>query len=258
MILDEVKEAYVRDLLAKGSRADGRQLLQYRDIKVTKGAYPNAEGSALAEIGDTKVAAGVKFDVAIPFADRQAEGVFMVNSEFPILAHPSFEPGPPNEKSVELARVVDRGIRSAGVIDLKSLFLEEAKVLGVFVDLYVLDHSGNLIDCAALAAMAALADATVPKYDSETKRLVREERTGKLPIAHKVVTCSFEKIGGKLIADANGEEEVASDGRYTIATADSKTICAVQKSGAVGFTRQEIVKMMDIALEKGEELRKLI
>ncbi|PIO06154.1 RNA-binding protein [Candidatus Micrarchaeota archaeon CG08_land_8_20_14_0_20_59_11] len=258
MILDEVKEAYVRDLLAKGSRADGRQLLQYRKVKVTKGAYPNAEGSALAEIGDTKVAAGVKFDAAIPFPDRPQEGVFMVNSEFPILAHPAFEPGPPNENSIELARVVDRGIRSAEVIDLKSLVLEEGKVLGIFVDLYVLDHSGNLIDCAALAAMAALADAKVPKYDAETKKLLRDQPVGALPIAHKIVTCSFEKIGSKILADGTDEEEIASDGRYTIATADSKTICATQKSGAAGFTRQEIVKMMDIALEKGEELRKLI
>jgi exosome complex component RRP42 len=256
MILDEIKEAYVKDLLLQDKRADGRGLLDYRAVRVEKGMIPNAEGSALVHLGDTKVLAGVKFDVMAPYADRPTEGVFTVQAEFLPLAHPDFEAGPPNERSIELARVVDRGIRSAEALDTKNWQLEEGKVLGAFVDLYVLDHCGNMIDAAALAAMAALADAKVPKY--ENGKMVRNDFKGSLPLARKVVACSFEKIGKKVILDATDEEETASEGRLTLATCEGDLLCCSQKSGAAGFTDQEVLELLDIAIEKGRQLRPFV
>jgi len=256
MILDEVKEAYVKALLKKGKRPDERDFLEYRPIKIEKGLLPNAEGSALARIGDTKVLCGVKFDVFEPFPDRPDEGVFIVGSEFSPMAHPEFMPGPPNEHSIELSRVVDRGIRSAEVIDLAKLFREEGKVLAAFIDLYVLDHCGNLIDAAALAAMAALTTAKVPRHEDEA--LIRTEFEGPLPLARKVAACSFEKIDGQLILDATNQEEVASDGRLSISTCDGDLICAGQKSGRAGFSKKELLDLVDLAIEKGKELRELV
>src|SRR3989338_8180207 len=106
MILDEVKEKYVKDLLVKGIRADGRNFLQYRNVSIKRGAIPNAEGSAWVSLGNTQVLCGVKVDVMEPFGDRPDEGVIVVNSEFSSMAHPDFMAGPPDEKSIELARVV--------------------------------------------------------------------------------------------------------------------------------------------------------
>lgn len=254
MILDQVKEEYVKDLMTKGKRADGRGLHDYREIRVDKNLFTNSEGSALAHIGDTKVLAAVKFDVLTPFADRPNEGVVMCNSEFSPMAHPDFQAGPPDENSIELARVVDRGLRSANAVDVKKLFLEEGKVMGVFIDLYTLDHCGNLTDTAALAAMAALTTARVPKY--EAGKLVRDESTGKLELNDVVVTTTFEKIAGKLVVDASGEEEVASEGRFTLATANDGKVAAGQKSKQAGFTQAEFLNMVDLALEKREQLIK--
>ena len=45
----------------------------------------------------------------------------MTNCEMLPMADPSFEPGPPSEDSIELARVVDRGIRESQLIDLDKL-----------------------------------------------------------------------------------------------------------------------------------------
>ncbi len=255
MILDEVKAAYHKDLISRSKRADERGMLDYRPIKVEQNLLQNTEGSALAHIGSTKVLAGVKFDLMAPFADRPDEGVIMVNGEFPPLAHPEFEAGPPNEESIELARVVDRGIRSAEAIDLKKLGEtkdEEGRVLGVFVDLYVLDHNGNMIDTAALAAMAALSCARIPKVESN--KLIRTESTGPLPLSRKVVTCSFSSIAGRIVLDATDEEETASDGRLTLGVTDDGLLCAGQKSGAAGFTKAQILDMADIALEKRSQL----
>lgn len=252
MILDEVKKNFIKAKLEKGEREDGRQLLDYRPIRVEKGYVPNAEGSCLAHVGDTKVLCGVKFDVMTPFADRPEEGVFMTNSEFAPLAHPDFHPGPPNEESIELARVVDRGIRSAELIDVKNMFLEEGKVMGLFIDLYALDHAGNLMDAAALAAMGALLDTKVPKY--EDGKILRTEFLGPLKLSTNVVTTSFERVGSQTLIDATSAEETASSGRLTLGTADGDLVCASQKSGRWGVTRPQYDEMLDAAFQKHGEL----
>ncbi|MBI3587905.1 exosome complex protein Rrp42 [Candidatus Micrarchaeota archaeon] len=255
MILEQVKEEYVKELLKAGKRTDGRALDQYREISVTKGYLRNAEGSALACIGATKVLAGVKFDMLEPFADRPAEGVVMVNCEFSPAAHPGFNPGPPDENSIELARVVDRGIRSAEAVDVAALGATgspDGKVLGVFIDLYVLDHSGNLTDCAALAAMAALKDAKVPQL--KAGKIVRGSDAGRLSLRRNVVTCTFENVAGSYLLDANFEEEVASDGRLTIGVSDDGFVCAGQKSGAASITKDALLGLARATMKKSGEL----
>lgn len=259
MILNEVKEAYVKELLSRGKRADGRGLLDYREVSVDKNVFENCEGSAIAHFGETKVLAGIKIDVGEPFPDRPNEGIFSVNAEFAPLAHPEFSAGPPDERSIELARIVDRGIRAAGTLDLNKLVLPDGKVIGVFVDLFVLDHSGNLIDAAGLAAMSALKNTSIPKYEpskNEGKKgtFIRDEKEGKLHLNNEVYTFSFEKLGGKLLLDASEDEEIASEGRFTIAMCDEKYMVAAQKSGAAGFTPKETMEIFDISASKFKEL----
>jgi exosome complex component RRP42 len=256
MITDEVKEAYVLDLMKKNTRVDGRGMLDYRPITVTKNVYENCEGSAMAQVGDTKVIAGLKLDVATPFGDRPNQGVIMFNAEFSPIAHPDFTAGPPDERSIELARVVDRGIRSAECIDLDKLFMEEGKVLGVFVDLFIIDHTGNLTDAAYLASMAALNNAKMPKY--EDGKLIREERKDALPIARQIVSSTFEKVADTILLDAREEEEVSSSGRVTFASCGDDMLCASQKSGRAGFSSAEFDRMIDVTLSKRKELLKYV
>ena len=256
MIVDEIKTDYINELIKDGKRADERGLLDYREIKVTKDYIPNADGSALVQIGDTKALAGVKFNLMKPFSDRPDEGVFMVNSEFCVLAHPEYYPGPPRVEAIELSRVVDRGIRSAECIDVKKFYREEDKVLGIFVDLYILDNCGNLQDASALAAMAALKNTKVPKY--EDGAIVRGEYEGPLELARSVASCTFEQINGKLVLDATEPEEIASEGRMTWGVSDGDLACAGQKSGRAGLSKDDLMQTLDIAIEKSAWLRSQI
>ncbi len=260
MILDEVKASFVKEQAIKGKRVDGRGFADYRKITVQKDVLENAEGSAIAHLGATKVLAAVKFDLMAPFPDRPDEGVLMVGAELPPLAHPDFEAGPPNEVSIELARVVDRGLRSAEVIDLKALGQTkdaQGRVLSVFVDIYVMDHGGNLIDAAALAAMAALSCAKVPKVGADSK-LVRNDFSGPLPLARKSVTCTYNLINGVLVADASDEEEAASEGSLTFGVTDDGLFCAGQKSGSAGFSRKQLLEVADSSLAAAKELFKYV
>ncbi len=97
--------------LSENLRIDGRKLLETRKIEVEYGISKNAEGSARVKFGGTEVLAGVKLAVGTPYADRPNEGSMMVEAELSPMSNPEFEAGPPDIQAVELARVVDRGIR---------------------------------------------------------------------------------------------------------------------------------------------------
>ena len=254
-ILDEVKKEYVKDLMSKGKRPSGRALDELRKATIERNVIPNAEGSAKVLLGNTQVLVGVKLGIGTPFPDRPEEGVLSTSAELLPLASPVFEMGPPSAESIEVARVVDRGIRSSNLLDLKALFIEPGKAWNVFVDVYVLDHDGNLIDASALAAMAALQCTRMPKY--EDGKILYGNYVGKLATATSCVTSTFAKIGGVIVADPDLDEEKAMDARLTVATTP-KHVCAMQKGGSGGFTRDELLGIIDMAFKKGEELRALL
>ena len=118
--MNELKQS-VLDLLEKGTREDERKLDEYREIRIEADISKNAEGSAKVTIGETQVIAGVKLALGEPYEDSKDQGNIIVGAEFLPMASPDFESGPPSVESVELSRVVDRGIRESGCIDLKKL-----------------------------------------------------------------------------------------------------------------------------------------
>ncbi len=254
IIMSNIRRDVMLTSLEKGTRYDGRALDQLREAEVHKGVIKTAEGSALANIGDTRVLAAVKIDIASPFPDRPKEGLFITNAELLPAASPTFETGPPRENTIELARVVDRAIRSAEIIDTKSFFVEEGKVLGLFIDLYVLNHAGNYTDVANLAATAALMDTQMPKI--EDGAIIRGEFSG--PLAPKVLPLSttFLKIGDTWIVDPDRDEELVAETKITIATTEEH-VCSIQKSKGALY-KDELMANIDVAFNKGNELRKVL
>lgn len=252
--MDIIKSNQVRELLISGKREDAREPMQMRPIKITPNMIQNAEGSAHVEIGSTKVLVGIKMEVGEPMTDTPEQGNLMVGGELLPLASSEFETGPPSPESIELARVTDRGIRSAECIDLTKLFIEEGKVWSVFIDIYVLDAHGNLFDASGLAAMAALMNTNMPKY--EDNKVVRERGT-RLKLHNTVTYTTFSKIANTLILDADRDEENASDARLTIAT-DAENVRAIQKGLGGSFSPSEVDQLATISLEKHKELKRLL
>lgn len=253
-ILSKMRRDVLASSLSKGTRFDGRAFDEWRNVKIQKGVITTSEGSALAEIGGTKVLASLKFDVATPFPDRPKEGVFISNAELLCSASPNFESGPPGEESIEFARVVDRAIRSAEIVDVKNFFIEEGKVLALYLDLYVLDHTGNFTDAGTLAATAALQDCKVPKI--ENGKIIRGDYTGPLNPKDLPVSTTFVKIGDSWLLDPSKDEERAYDSRITISTTKDH-VCAMQK-GKGSLNKNELMDLIDQSFKKGNELRDIL
>ncbi len=238
-------------------RLDGRKLDETRRVEIEANPIENAEGSAKVKMGNTEVIVGVKVDVGEPFPDTPNEGVLIVNAEFSPLASPEFELGPPREKAVELARIVDRGIRESKCLDREKLCIKEGeKVWMVFIDIQPLTHDGNLIDAAGIAATAALLNAKMPKYEKE--KVVHEKKGKPLPVNDAPVPVTFGFIGGKLMVDPGLEEEDAIESRLTITTKSNGNICAVQKGGTGSLSPETVHEAVEFSIKKGKEIRELI
>jgi exosome complex component RRP42 len=244
-------------MIDEAKRVDGRGLTEFREFKVEQGVIEKAEGSARVWLGNSDVLVGVKVETGEPFSDTPNEGVMTVNAELVPLASPTFEPGPPDESSIELARIVDRGIRESKAIDNQKLCIEAGKkVFVVFVDVYVLNHSGNLIDTSALAAMSALLNTKMPNYEVKDGEVTLKQGYTQLPIKSRPITVTVAKINDKLLVDPSLEEEQVMDARITFAVNEEGNICAIQKGLAGYFTPQQIIEASKLAQEKAAELRK--
>ncbi|MGC8623086.1 MAG: exosome complex protein Rrp42 [Candidatus Micrarchaeia archaeon] len=254
--IDIVKNEYIKEILHKGIRDDGRKFMQYRSIRASVGTIPNAEGSAEVNIGNTKVLAGIKIDVDTPMPDKPEEGNLIVSAELLPLASPDYDIGPPSPAAIELARVVDRGIRAANILDTQSLFIEKDKVWSVFIDIYVLNYDGNLFDASTLSAVAALLHTRQPKYEEE--KVIREGTLPKLKTNGMVTSCTFGKINGNILLDPDGSEESIMDTRLTIANDENNNIKAMQKGLHGTFSIKEVESMIDTTFEKSKDLRSVL
>jgi exosome complex component RRP42 len=252
-VVPEMQRKYIHKLASQGTRTDGRNFDETRPLKVIKGYVSRADGSALVQLGDTRVLAGVKVEIGTPFPDTPNTGILTTNAELAPLASPTFEPGPPSEEAIELARVVDRGIREGHAVDLEKLVIEEGEqVWIVFIDLHVLDYDGNLFDASGYAALAALTDAVVPasKYDLGDDF--------KLPVQHYPVPVTFAKIGNWIVADPNLDEESIASARLTVTTNEEGKINAMQKGLSGTFTYEEVQKVINMSMDIGAKVREII
>jgi len=253
MSVSTIKKDYLIKLAKEGRRVDGRKFDEYRPIKIQKGIIRMAEGSARVELGNTMVLAGIKMLLGEPYPDSPDKGVLSTAAELIPLASPTFEAGPPREKAIELARVVDRGIREANVIQLDKLCIEPSeKVWVVFMDLHILDYDGNLFDACSLAALSALNTTIIP---NERFEIGKDEP---LPLDESPISCTFVKYGDAIVLDPSLDEEEVADARLTISLDKEGSVRAIQKGLKGTFTIKEIETITKIAQTQVKKIRKLL
>jgi exosome complex component RRP42 len=249
-IMPSIKRDYLANLAKNGKREDGRAFDEFRKIEIETGIVSKAEGSARVKIGNTQVLTGIKMDIGEPYPDTPETGVMTTAAELIPLASPDFEAGPPREDAIELARVVDRGIRESQLIEVEKLCIEpEEKVWMVFIDIHILDYDGNLFDAASLASLAALMTTKVP-----AKRFELGEDYP-LPIKEPPISCTSVKFNDVVVMDPSLDEDEIAEVRLTVATDKNEDIRAMQKGLNGSFTRDEIKKVIKASIDNGKKIR---
>jgi len=264
-----IKRDYLYNLAKNGKRADERKFDEFRNIEIETGFISKAEGSARVKIGNTQVIAGIKMDIGDPYSDSPDKGVMITAAELIPLASPDFESGPPRENAIELARVVDRGIRESEVIGLDKLCIESGeRIWLVFIDIHIIDFDGNLFDAASLAALAALYNTTVPierlrpnlekaqeKFPSISNYLEEHPKDFQLPMNEPPISCTSVKFNDVIVLDPSLDEEEIAEARLTVATDKNGDIRAMQKGLTGSFTVEEIKKAIKASIDNGTKIR---
>jgi len=268
-LTSSIKRDYLYNLAKNGKRADERKFDEFRNIEIETGLISKAEGSARVKIGNTQVIAGIKMDIGDPYSDSPDKGVMITAAELIPLASPDFESGPPRENAIELARVVDRGIRESGVIGLDKLCIESGeRIWLVFIDIHIIDFDGNLFDAASLAALAALYNTTVPierlrpnlekaqeKFPSISNYLEEHPKDFQLPMNEPPISCTSVKFNDVIVLDPSLDEEEIAEARLTVAIDKNGDIRAMQKGLNGSFTVEEIKKVIKASIDNGTKIR---
>jgi len=238
-----------------GKRVDGRAFDQPREFTLELDMCKNAEASAKITMGETQVIAGVKVGVDKPYPDNPDEGAISCGAELLALAHSEYESGAPSFDEIEIARVVDRGIRESKAIDFTKLCIKEGETCWIaFMDFYALNADGNLFDAGSIAGLAAFMTTKLPKLNDKNK-IIKHEYTGKLELKRLPLLTTFVKVGGQILVDPTYLEEKASEARFSVATTEDGFLSAMQKGPGI-FTVDEVSKMIDMGFKIADERRK--
>jgi exosome complex component RRP42 len=268
-ITPSIKRDYLVKLAENGKREDGRKFDEFRKIEIETGIIEKAEGSARVKIGNTQVISGIKMDIGEPYPDTPDQGAMSTAAELIPLASPDFESGPPDKVAIELARVVDRGIRESGLIEVEKLCIVPGeKVWILFIDIHIIDYDGNLFDVASLASLAALMTSNIPierlkpvlerfqdKYPMIEHYLKDHPNDFKLPLKEPPISCTSVKFNNVVVLDPSLDEEEIAETRLTVATDKNGDLRAMQKGLNGSFTIDEIKKVIKASIDNGKKIQ---
>jgi exosome complex component RRP42 len=256
IIVEHLRRQQMLDLISVGKRLQGRALDEMRPLEIELDIIKKANGSAKVKLGDSEVVAGIKVETGEPFEGLENKGALIISAEVLPIASPHIEPGPPDEDTIELARVVDRGIRESEMLNLDKLVLVPGKIVYiVFVDCSIINTDGNLLDATSYAVISALLSCKLPVFEIQDGKVVDTGKTQDPPLTTIPVSITQVRIGDTIILDPTAEEEACMNARITITTNSESYYAAIQKGFTGGFSREQIKKAAETARIKGEQVR---
>ncbi|XP_061396625.1 exosome complex component RRP45 [Musca vetustissima] len=234
--LSTCEKNFIIQAIKQNQRLDGRKNDEFRSIKINYGAE---WGSVLVALGETKVLAQVSSELGEPKATRPNEGIFHINVELGPMAAPHFEAGRNCELTVQLNRTLERTFKDSKCLDLESLCITaEERVWILRVDLNVLNHEGNLIDCCSIATLCALMHFRRPEVSIVEDDVIIHTAAEKEPqpmVMHHypvcVSYCTFDE-GSIAVADPTVIEERTSESQMIFGINSFRELCCLNLGGS--------------------------
>ena len=223
------------------SRVDGRAPDQLRPVEMQLGFMPNAEGSCLISMGDTKVICTATLESSVP-RWMQGRGVGWVTAEYSMLPRSTNErvprevnKGRPSGRTQEIQRLIGRSLRA----------ITDMKVLGertVWLDCDVLQADGGTRTASITGAFVALAQAFGTLED-------RGELTAS-PLIDSVSAISVGIVDGTPCLDLNYAEDSTAQVDMNVVMTGQGKIVEVQGTAEQGaFERKELDMLLDLATD---------
>ena len=221
-------------------RIDNRALDQLRSAKITPNISPYAEGSALIEMGGTKVICTASVEDRVPPFLRN-KGTGWVTAEYAMLPRATNtrvqrETQRPSGRTQEIQRLIGRSLRA--VVDMSKLGERQ-----IIVDCDELQADGGTRCASITGAYVALALAC--------RKIVRQGTIKTSPILSEVAAVSVGIIEGTAILDlAYAEDSTAEVDMNVVCTGEGKFIELQGTAEREPFTREQMEEMISLA-DKG-------
>jgi len=224
------------------TRTDNRAIDQLRPVKITPGFLAHAEGSALIEMGHTRVICAASVEEKLPphLRNQRTEG--WVTAEYGMLPRATHTRssreigrGGPSGRTHEIQRLIGRSLRA----------IANRKVLGertITLDCDVLQADGGTRTAAITGAYVAFAIAC--------RRLLAEKKIAKSPIISEVAAISVGIVDGTPLLDLKYDEDSRAEVDMNIVcTGDARFIEVQGTAEGAPFSREQ----MDTLLELGKK-----
>ncbi|NIO11281.1 MAG: ribonuclease PH [Deltaproteobacteria bacterium] len=227
-------------------RADGRKDKELRPVTITPGFIQHADGSALIEVGGTRVICTAKVESKVPLFLRNS-GKGWITAEYGML--PSSSPtripresarGRVGGRTHEIQRLIGRSLRA--IANLNSLGERT-----VWIDCDVIQADGGTRTASITGAYVALVEAVRKSTEAEISE-------AKL-IEDSVAAVSVGIVDGKVSLDLNAAEDSHAEVDMNFVMTGSGKFVEVQGTAEqVPFSKARLDRMLEAAQKGIKEL----
>jgi len=215
-------------------RKDRRAAGDLRPVKIQRGYLRHAEGSALIEVGETRVICSATLEPGVP-RWMMGQGRGWITAEYGML---------PRSSKQRIKREAERG-RSGRTHEIQRLVGRSCRAA---VDMKLLGENTVLIDCDVIEAdggtrTASITGACVAVYDALSTLELREH-----PMNFMFAAVSVGIVDGVPLLDLAYEEDSSADVDLNVVMAESGAFIEVQGTAErVPFTTGQFDDMLALA-----------
>jgi ribonuclease PH len=221
------------------ARTDGRLNDELRRVRITPGYLPYAEGSALIEMGDTRVICSASVEERVPPFLRN-RGTGWVTAEYAMLPRATLQRtsretgrGGPSGRTHEIQRLIGRSLRAV----VNTTLLGERTIT---LDCDVLQADGGTRTASITGAYVAFALAC--------RRLLRTNKIARSPLTGEVAAISVGIVEGTPLLDLKYDEDSRAEvDMNVICTGDGRFIEVQGTAEGQPFTREQMDELLILA-----------
>jgi len=228
-------------------RTDNRATDELRQVRITPGFIAHAEGSALIEIGNTRVVCAASVEDKLPPHLRYLRTEGWVTAEYGMLPRSTHTRSPreaargrQSGRTHEIQRLIGRSLRA----------ISNRKVLGertITLDCDVLQADGGTRTAAITGAYVA--------YALACRRLLEERKITKSPVISEVAAVSVGLVDGAALLDLKYDEDSRAEvDMNVVCTGDGRFIEVQGTAEGAPFTREQMDSLLELASKGIAEL----
>ncbi|CAI5731935.1 unnamed protein product [Peronospora destructor] len=254
---------YTRKCLVNKVRTDARTIEALRTVQLQTNVIQTAASSSLVKLGKTSVLTAIKLAVGTPAVPTPDQGEIAIQVHLSPLCSNRFTVGRLSEEAQSIGSQLTRIVIGSRVVEMEKLSIVTGQsAWKLMVDVYCVDHDGNVLDAALTSIMAALKTLKLPATSvneaDNVVSIVPNEDATPLRMEHCAYATSFAVVDDTVLIDPTSDEEDLASAVFSFSYSTEGQLCGVYKSGGSIVAPSVMHQCMQTAKRNSELLAKLV